>query len=191
MNCIPTFIPDLFVLEPRVFNDDRGFFMESYNASVLSNLGIHYNFVQDNHSASTYGVLRGLHYQKPPYAQTKLVRVISGAVLDVAVDIRVGSPTFLKSFTIELSSENKKQLLIPQGFAHGFVVLTPTAEFLYKCDNYYHKASEGGIIYNDSTLNIDWGIPDSDVILSQKDIENLTVDKADFYFPFEQFTATK
>jgi dTDP-4-dehydrorhamnose 3,5-epimerase len=190
MNLIATEIPDLWILEPKVFYDERGFFSESYNQKTLESLGINYQFIQDNHSASTYGVLRGLHYQKAPYAQTKLVRVVKGAVIDVAVDLRKGSPTFLKSFAIELSEENKKQLLIPQGFAHGFVVITPKAEFLYKCDNYYNKESEGGIIFNDPSLNIDWGIPESDIILSDKDRRNTLAVDADFDFPFENFTQT-
>lgn len=190
MNLIATEIPDLFVLEPKIFSDERGFFMESYNQSTLESLGITYKFIQDNHSASTYGVLRGLHYQKAPYAQTKLVRVVKGAVIDVAVDLRKGSPTFMKSFAIELSAENKKQLLIPQGFAHGFLVISPEAEFLYKCDNYYNKAAEGGIIFNDHSLNIDWSIPEKDIILSEKDAKNTLAKDADFDFPFEKFTQT-
>ncbi len=182
MKIIPTPINDLFVLEPSVFEDSRGFFFESYNAQKLSEHGIEYNFIQDNHSKSGYGVLRGLHYQNDPHAQTKLVRVTQGKVLDVAVDIRRGSPTFLQHFSIELSAENKKQLLIPAGFAHGFVVLSEICEFLYKCDNYYNKSSEGGIAYNDPSLNIDWVIPKSDIILSEKDSHNPTIDNADFNF---------
>ena len=171
MKVIPTDIPDLFVLEPRIFTDSRGFFYESYNESTLRVNGINIDFVQDNQSYSTYGVLRGLHYQLHPYAQTKLVRVIRGRVLDVAVDLRKSSPTFGKHFSIELNADNKLQLLIPQGFAHGFVVLSEEADFLYKCDQYYNKASEGGILFNDPELNIDWKIPSSDIILSDKDAE--------------------
>ena len=171
MKVIPTDIPDLFVLEPRIFTDSRGFFYESYNESTLRVNGIDIDFVQDNQSYSTYGVLRGLHYQLHPYAQTKLVRVIRGRVLDVAVDLRKSSPTFGKHFSIELNADNKLQLLIPQGFAHGFVVLSEEADFLYKCDQYYNKASEGGILFNDPELNIDWKIPSSDIILSDKDAE--------------------
>ena len=171
MKVIPTDIPDLFVLEPRIFTDSRGFFYESYNESTLRVNGIDIDFVQDNQSYSTYGVLRGLHYQLHPYAQTKLVRVIRGRVLDVAVDLRKSSPTFGKYFSIELNADNKLQLLIPQGFAHGFVVLSEEADFLYKCDQYYNKASEGGILFNDPELNIDWKIPSSDIILSDKDAE--------------------
>src|SRR5699024_4343078 len=142
-----------------------------------------YDFVQDNQARSTFGVLRGLHFQKPPYAQTKLIRAVEGAILDVAVDIRKGSPAFGKSFTIELSLENKKQLLVPRGFAHGYSVLSSTAEVLYKCDTFYHKPSEGGILYNDLSLGIDWQIPPDKVILSQKD-EILPVLK-DFDSPFQ------
>ena len=184
MNVISTPFKDLFVLEPTVFSDARGFFYESYNAKKLLDFGIDYNFIQDNHSKSSYGVLRGLHYQNNPYAQTKLVRVTQGKVLDVVVDIRKNSPTFLQHFALELSAENKLQLLIPAGFAHGFLVLSETCEFLYKCDNYYNKASEGGIAYNDPSLNIDWTISDKDIILSEKDAQNPTVDKADFNFTY-------
>lgn len=191
MQLVQTKIPDLKIIQPRVFEDERGFFYESYSERIFSENGIPYKFVQDNHSKSTYGVLRGLHYQLPPYAQTKLVRVIKGSVLDVAVDIRKGSPTYLQHVAIELSAENKTQLLIPQGFAHGFVVLSEEVEFLYKCDNFYHKASEGGIIFNDTSLGIDWKIPEGDIILSQKDLENPTAEYANFDFPFEQFTLTK
>ena len=184
MNVISTPFKDLFVLEPTVFSDARGFFYESYNAKKLLDFGIDYNFIQDNHSKSSYGVLRGLHYQNNPYAQTKLVRVTQGKVLDVVVDIRKNSPTFLQHFALELSAENKLQLLIPAGFAHGFLVISETCEFLYKCDNYYNKASEGGIAYNDPSLNIDWTISDKDIILSEKDAQNPTVDRADFNFTY-------
>jgi dTDP-4-dehydrorhamnose 3,5-epimerase len=171
MKVLSTHIPGLLIIEPRIFDDKRGFFYESYNNSVLLKHGVDIHFVQDNHSASQYGVLRGLHYQLKPFAQTKLVRVIRGKVLDVAVDIRKGSPTYGQHLTLELSAENKKQMLVPQGFAHGFVVLSDEAEFLYKCDNYYKKDAEGGIRFDDPTLNIDWGIPKADVILSEKDAE--------------------
>lgn len=169
MQIVQTPISGLLILEPKVFGDHRGFFYESFNQSVLEAAGLNYNFVQDNHSSSQYGVLRGLHYQNSPFAQAKLVRVIRGSVVDVAVDLRGESPTFGHHFAIELSAENKKQLLIPRGFAHGFVVISEEAEFLYKCDNYYSKSSEGGIRYDDPDLNINWGIPASDVILSDKD----------------------
>ena len=160
------------VLTPTIFSDQRGHFYESYNKDVFDkSLGYEVNFVQDNESFSTKGTLRGLHFQKGSYAQAKLTRVVQGTVLDVAVDLRENSPTFGTHFSIELSSENKKQLFIPRGFAHGFVVLSDTAIFSYKCDNYYHKDSESGIIYNDPTLNIDWKLPNDQLQLSKKDLE--------------------
>jgi len=165
-------IPDIIIIEPNIFSDERGYFFESFKEKELNNyLGFEINFCQDNESKSSYGVLRGLHYQEFPYAQAKLVRVIQGSVLDVAVDIRKDSPTFGKHMAIELNEENKKQLFIPRGFAHGFVVLSDSAIFSYKCDNYYHNASESGIIYNDPTLNIDWKLPDDQLQLSKKDLE--------------------
>jgi dTDP-4-dehydrorhamnose 3,5-epimerase len=165
-----TSIPGLLVFEPRIFEDSRGYFFESYNAAAFLAEGVDINFVQDNQARSSYGVLRGLHYQLAPYAQTKLVRVLSGAILDVAVDIRKGSPTFGQSYTIVLSAENKKQLLVPKGFAHGYSVISETAEVMYKCDEFYNKQSEGGIIYNDTVLNIDWKIPAGKAIISEKDM---------------------
>jgi len=165
-----TGIPDLLVYEPRVFNDNRGYFFESYSEQAFQQYGLDLKFVQDNQARSTYGVLRGLHYQQEPHAQTKLVRVLEGRIIDVAVDIRKGSPTYGKVFTIELSAENKKQLLVPKGFAHGYSVLSETAEVMYKVDNFYNKASEGGIIYNDPALNIDWGIGLADALVSEKDV---------------------
>ncbi|MEZ5009179.1 MAG: dTDP-4-dehydrorhamnose 3,5-epimerase [Chitinophagales bacterium] len=188
MNLIETEFPDLYILEPKVFGDSRGFFYESYNAKYLEAHDLHYKFVQDNHSKSSYGVLRGLHYQLGEHAQTKLVRVVQGRVIDAVVDLRKGSPTYLKHFAIELSAENNKQLLVPKGFAHGFVVLSETAEFLYKCDQFYNKESEGGIYYADKSLNIDWGLEQGDYIVSEKDELNPTLDKAIFDFPFHQFT---
>ncbi len=182
MKIIPTILKDLFILEPTVFEDERGFFFESFNKMKLLDAGLEYNFIQDNHSKSSYGVLRGLHFQNNPFAQAKLVRVIEGKVLDVVVDIRIESPTYLQHFSLEISAENKLQLLIPRGFAHGFVVLSDTCEFLYKCDNFYDKASEGGIAYNDPSLNIDWMIPETDVILSDKDKQNPTIQNAIFNF---------
>lgn len=170
MKAEQTFIQDLVILEPTVFKDERGFFFESYNKAKLESLGITIDFVQDNQSFSKRGTLRGLHYQNPPFAQTKLVRVLQGEILDVAVDLRKDSPTYGKHFTILLSSENKKQLLVPQGFAHGFSVLSETAEVLYKCDQYYNKASEGGIRYDDPFLNIDWGMDLKEAIVSEKDM---------------------
>ena len=169
MPFIKTPIEDLLVFEPAVFDDSRGYFFESYNKKSFAKNGIELDFVQDNQSSSQYGVVRGLHYQLHPYAQAKLIRVLSGIILDVAVDIRKGSPTFGKSFSIELSAENKKQLFLPAGFAHGFSVLSEQAEVLYKCDGFYNKESEGGILYNDPSLNIDWKIPSGKEIISEKD----------------------
>ncbi len=165
----PTAFPGLMIFEPTVFGDSRGYFFESYNEKVFNDNGIEIKFVQDNQSRSCYGVIRGLHYQNPPHAQTKLVRVLSGTILDVAVDLRRGSPGYGKHFLIELSAENKKQLLVPRGFAHGFSVLSETAEVMYKCDAYYHKESERGMMYNDTDLNIDWRIPADKSVVSDKD----------------------
>ena len=167
-----TGFPGLLLFEPTVFEDARGYFFESFNQRVFHDQGITKPFLQDNQSRSSFGVIRGLHYQVPPYAQSKLVRVLSGSILDVVVDIRNGSPTFGKTYTIELSASNKKQLYIPVGFAHGFSVLTETAEVMYKCDEYYHRAAERGILYSCTTLNIDWNIPEADRIISEKDQRN-------------------
>ncbi len=171
-------IADLFVFEPAVFKDDRGYFFESYNEQNFRQQNLHYKFIQDNQSFSCYGVIRGLHFQIGEYAQTKLVRVLQGKILDVAVDIRPDSATFKQTFSIELSAENKLQLLIPKGFAHGFSVLSETAEIMYKCDNFYHKAAEGGIIYNDRTLNIDWKIDAQKALVSDKDKKLLSINEA-------------
>jgi dTDP-4-dehydrorhamnose 3,5-epimerase len=170
MPFIETGIPDLLVFEPVVFEDSRGFFFEAYNQKMFGGAGIECQFVQDNQSRSMYGVIRGLHYQVAPFAQVKLVRALVGTILDVAVDIRKGSPTYGKVFTIELSAANKKQLFIPAGFAHGFSVLSEVAEVMYKCDQFYSKANEHGIIYNDPTLNIDWKVPMDKAIISEKDL---------------------
>jgi len=159
----------LLVFEPNVHRDERGYFFESYNAHTFKSAGIDTTFVQDNQARSTYGVLRGLHYQCGEHAQAKLVRVLEGEVLDIAVDLRAGSPTYGQWYSVLLSAENQKQLFVPRGFAHGYVVLSPTAEFFYKCDNFYHKASEGGIRFDDPVLGIDWGLPARDVLLSEKD----------------------
>lgn len=172
MKLIDTGIKDLYVIEPRVFGDHRGYFFESYNKQAFDELGLKYNFVQDNESFSKYGTLRGLHFQKGEYAQAKLVRVVQGKVLDVAVDLRTGSTTFGKSYSIELSDENKKMFIIPRGFAHGFVVLSESAIFNYKCDNFYSQVNEGGILYNDPELEIDWRVPEDKIILSEKDKSN-------------------
>jgi len=169
MPLIKTVFPGLLIYEPAVFEDSRGYFFESYNEKEFIAAGIDTRFVQDNQASSSYGVIRGLHYQLNPHAQTKLVRVLSGTILDVVVDIRKGSPAFGKTFTLELSAANKKQLLIPKGFAHGYSVLSETAEVFYKCDAFYNKASEGGISYNDAELAIDWMIPAEKAIVSEKD----------------------
>jgi len=171
MKVTETKLKGCFVIEPRVFNDDRGYFFESYNKEKFEELtGSKVDFVQDNESFSTKGVLRGLHFQKGEHAQAKLVRVIHGEVLDVAVDIRPESETFLQVEAVRLSAENKKQLFVPRGFAHGFIVLSDTVVFNYKCDNFYNKASEGGIIYNDGALNIDWILNPSEFLVSEKDL---------------------
>jgi len=169
MPFIQTTFPGLIIFEPVVYEDSRGYFFESYNEKLFIENNIHIPFVQDNQSKSSYGVIRGLHYQRPPHAQTKLIRVLNGSILDIVVDLRAGSPSFGKYFSIELSSSNKKQLLVPKGFAHGFSVLSEVAEVLYKCDGYYHKGSESGVIYNDPTLAIDWQIPPGKEIISEKD----------------------
>ncbi|HKC36300.1 MAG TPA: dTDP-4-dehydrorhamnose 3,5-epimerase [Chitinophagaceae bacterium] len=169
MPFIQTPLPDLLVFEPKVIEDSRGYFFESFNLKTFRAEGIEVNFVQDNQSLSKHGVIRGLHYQLLPHAQVKLIRVLTGRILDVALDIRKGSPTFGKSFSIELSAENKKQLFIPAGFAHGFSVLSEQAEVLYKCDSFYNKESEAGILYNDPSLKIDWTIPAGEEIVSEKD----------------------
>ena len=164
-----TQLPGVLILEPKVFGDARGYFFESWNQAAYEAAGITNKWVQDNESKSCFGVLRGLHYQAAPYTQAKIVRVIAGAVLDVAVDIRKGSPTYGKHVAVELSGENKRQLDIPRGFAHGFVVLSNEAVFAYKCDNVYMPSAERGIIFNDSDLAIDWRIAHEKMILSEKD----------------------
>lgn len=169
MPFITTDFPGLLIFEPAVFGDSRGYFFESYNQNVFTAAGIDVNFVQDNQARSSYGVIRGLHYQLNPFSQTKLIRVLQGTILDVVVDIRKGSPTYGKVFTQELSAENKKQLFIPKGFAHGYSVLSETAEVFYKCDTFYNKAAEGGILYKDAALNINWQIPADKAIVSEKD----------------------
>lgn len=169
MPIIETALPGLKIIEPRVFEDERGYFYEAYNQRVFEEIGIHANFVQDNQARSTYGVLRGLHYQIGEYAQAKLVRVIDGEVLDVVVDIRKDSPTYGRWLSIRLSAENKRQVFVPRGFAHGYAVLSPTAEFFYKCDNFYSKEHEGGIRYDDPRIGIDWQLPPDKIILSEKD----------------------
>ncbi len=169
MQIIKTDIEGVFILKPHIFNDERGYFFESFSARKFEEKVAKTTFIQDNESKSSYGVVRGLHFQKPPFAQSKLVRVIKGAVLDVAVDIRKNSPTYGKYIAVELTEENKLQLFIPRGFAHGFSVLSNEAIFQYKCDNFYNKESEGSILWNDEILNIDWKIPKEKIILSEKD----------------------
>jgi dTDP-4-dehydrorhamnose 3,5-epimerase len=179
MKTTETKLKGCFVLEPIVFKDDRGYFFESFNANTFNaSVGQKINFVQDNQSFSYKGVVRAIHYQTGEFAQAKLVRVLSGRVLDIAVDLRQDSQTFGQHIAIELSAENKKQLFVPRGFGHGFSVLSDTAEFFYKCDNFYNKASEGGIIYNDPELNIDWKLPINEIKVSQKDLELPTLEHA-------------
>lgn len=173
MTFTETILKGCFVIEPNQFEDERGYFFESYNKEKFAKgVGSTVNFVQDNQSFSIYGVIRAIHYQIGEHAQAKLVRVLSGKVLDVAIDLRSDSPTFGEHVALELSAENKKQLFIPRGFGHGFSVLSETAEFFYKCDNFYNKESEGGILYNDPQLNIDWKISKEDMKLSSKDLES-------------------
>lgn len=179
MKFIETKLKGCFILEPKVIQDDRGYFMESFNESAFfEGVGQRIAFVQDNQSFSTKGVLRGLHYQTGEYAQAKLVRVLQGEVLDVAVDLRPNSPTFGHYETVLLTGENQTQFFMPRGFAHGFLVLSETATFFYKCDNFYNKESEGGLIYNDSTVNIEWNFPFEQLIISEKDQILPTLDHA-------------
>ena len=169
MNIIQTALEGVVIIEPKVFADDRGYFFESFSQQRFIEKVCNTTFVQDNESKSTYGVLRGLHFQKPPHAQSKLVRVVSGIVWDVAVDIRSGSPTFGQYVGVELTGENKRQFFIPRGFAHGFIVLSPEVVFQYKCDNYYAPAYEGSVLWNDPAIGIDWRISEKEVLLSAKD----------------------
>jgi dTDP-4-dehydrorhamnose 3,5-epimerase len=182
MNFTRLEIPDVILCEPKTLFDDRGYFSEIFRQDKLEEfLGFSINFCQENESKSTYGVLRGLHYQNAPYAQTKLVRVLQGAVLDVSVDLRKDSPTFGKHIAIELSEENKKQILILKGFAHGFIVLSKEAVLAYKVDNYYHQASERGIAYNDKSLAIDWKLHPKDIKVSTKDANQALFEQVDFF----------
>ncbi|MBQ8778598.1 MAG: dTDP-4-dehydrorhamnose 3,5-epimerase [Alistipes sp.] len=175
MAVIKTAIESVLIIEPKLFGDERGYFFESYNEERFrAETGIETRFVQDNESRSKYGVLRGLHFQRPPYAQAKLVRVIKGRVLDVAVDIRTGSPTYGRYVAVELSEDNHRQLFIPKGFAHGYAVMSDEAIFQYKCDNLYHPECEGAIVWNDPSIAINWGISEADIILSEKDKHNPT-----------------
>ncbi len=179
MNVTQTELKDCFIIDPQVFYDERGFFMESFNQKTFhEKTGLNIHFVQDNQSFSTKGVLRGLHYQTGKFAQAKLVQVLQGEVLDVAVDIRPKSETFGKYTTALLSEKNKKQMFIPKGFAHGFLVLSDTALFSYKCDNFYNKESENGIAYDDPTIGIDWNFPKEQLIVSEKDKNNPPLENA-------------
>lgn len=180
-----TDFPGLLIFEPTIFSDERGYFFESYNEKLFQKNGIEIKFVQDNQSHSAYGVIRGLHYQLNPYAQTKLIRTLKGAILDVVVDMRKGSPTFGKSYSIELTDENKKQLLVPKGFAHGFAVLSETADVMYKCDEFYSKESEAGILYKDAFLGINWRVPAGKIICSPKDLQLPSFEKCLNNFEFE------
>ena len=183
MKVIETGIEGLLIIEPKVFKDGRGHFFEAFSErdfQVLTGRNLH--FVQDNESESCYGVIRGLHFQKPPFAQSKLVRVVQGCVLDVAVDIRKGSPTYGKHVAVELSGENHRQLFIPRGFAHGFSVLSDEVVFQYKCDNFYAPSEEGALAWDDPKLGIDWGIPEEAVLLSEKDRHHPSLDQLDSPF---------
>lgn len=183
MNIKTTPIEGLLIVEPRVFNDDRGYFYESYNQQAFEKAtGIQINFVQDNQARSVKNVLRGLHYQNAPFAQTKFIRVLSGAIWDVVVDLRTGSDTFGQWFGVELSAENKTQFFIPKGFAHGYSVLTETAEVFYKCDEFYSKESEGGVFYNDPLIGIDWKMDLSQAIVSEKDKQQPLLKDAVYHF---------
>jgi dTDP-4-dehydrorhamnose 3,5-epimerase len=179
MNFIPTKLQGCFIIEPKIIKDERGYFMESFNENTFQKgIGQDIHFVQDNQSFSTKGVLRGLHYQTGEYAQAKLVRVLQGDVLDVAVDIRPKSETYGQYVSVLLSGENQTQFFVPRGFAHGFLVLSETATFFYKCDNFYNKESEGGLIYNDAAVNINWEFPTNDLLISEKDLIQPTLQNA-------------
>ena len=185
MNVIETKIPGVVIIEPRLFPDARGYFFESFSKREFEEKVGKIDFVQDNESKSSYGVLRGLHFQKPPYTQSKLVRVVKGAVLDVAVDIRKGSPTFGQHVAVELTEDNHRQFFIPRGFAHGFAVLTDEVIFQYKCDNFYAPASEGAIAWDDPDLGIDWRVPAEKVILSEKDKKHPRLKEIESPFSYE------
>lgn len=184
MEVVKTNIEGVVIIEPKLFKDNRGYFFESFNEKEFKEKVADINFVQDNESKSSYGVLRGIHFQAPPFAQSKLVRVVKGKVLDVAVDLRKDSPTFGQWTSVILSARNHKQFFLPQGMGHAFVVLTKTAVFQYKCDNFYNKESEGAIIWNDKTLNIDWGVQEKDIILSEKDKHHPTLEEFNETNPF-------
>ena len=183
MEVIKTDIDGVFIIEPRVFNDARGYFFESYSERDFNTQVREIHFVQDNESKSSYGVMRGLHFQRPPFTQSKLVRCVKGAVLDVAVDIRKGSPTYGQHVAVELTEDNHRQFFVPRGFAHGFAVLSEEAVFQYKCDNFYHPEADGGISILDTSLGIDWRIPTDKAFLSEKDTKHPLL--ADFDSPFD------
>ena len=184
INVIKTNIQGVLIIEPKVFGDARGYFLESFNAKEFAEkTGLNINFVQDNESVSSYGVMRGLHFQRPPYTQSKLVRCVKGAVLDVAVDIRKGSPTYGQHVAVELTEDNHRQFFVPRGFAHGFAVLSETAVFQYKCDEFYHPEADGGVSILDSSLGIDWKIPTENALLSEKDTKHALL--KDFDCPFD------
>jgi dTDP-4-dehydrorhamnose 3,5-epimerase len=185
MNIVKTDFPGLLIIEPKVFSDARGYFFESYNEKVMADADIQTIFRQDNQSFSKYGAIRGLHFQLNPYSQTKLIRVLEGVIYDVVLDLRKGSPAFGKWFGLELSAENKRQLYIPQGFAHGFSVLSEQTSILYKCDNFYHPHSEGGVLYNDPTLGIDWKIDAAGATVSDKDRVLPTFDRVETNFVYQ------
>lgn len=185
MPFIKTEFPGLMIFEPKVFEDNRGYFLESYNKKLFAAEGIEINFVQDNQASSSFGVIRGLHFQMDPFAQTKMIRVLSGQIIDAVVDIRKNSPTYGKAYTILLSAENKKQLLVPKGFAHGYSVISETAEVFYKCDEFYHKECEGGIAWNDPALNIDWQIPADKILVSDKDQKYPSLENTTHNFVFK------
>lgn len=187
MEVIKTDIEGVVIIEPRIFTDARGYFFESFSQREFEEKVCKTQFVQDNESKSSYGVLRGLHFQKPPYAQSKLVRVIKGAVLDVAVDIRRSSPTYGKHVAVELTAENHRQLFIPRGFAHGFSVLSEEVVFQYKCDNYYAPQCEGAVAWDDADLSIDWRLPVEAVLLSEKDRRHPRLSETDSPFDFEEY----
>lgn len=187
MDVIKTDIDGVVIIEPRIFTDARGYFFESFSQREFDEKVRPTKFVQDNESKSSYGVLRGLHFQKPPYAQSKLVRVIKGAVLDVAVDIRRGSPTYGKHVAVELTAENHRQLFIPRGFAHGFSVLSDEVVFQYKCDNFYAPQCEGAIVWDDADLAIDWRLPIEAVLLSDKDRKHSKLSDIDSPFDYEEY----
>lgn len=184
MDIIKTFIEGVVIIEPRLFKDERGYFFESFNQREFEEKVCKTTFVQDNESKSSYGVIRGLHYQKPPFAQSKLVRVVKGAVLDVAVDIRKGSPTFGQHVAVKLTEENHRQFFIPRGFAHGFSVLSEEVVFQYKCDNFYAPECEGAIAWDDPDLGIDWSIPIDKIVLSEKDKKHPILKNANLMFDY-------